>query len=314
MKGLLRREFLQSVAGGIAGGVAGTALLGGVAKSALANPLDLPIGVQLYTVEEELKKNFLGTLKRIAIIGYKEVETAGFFDKKASELRQAFDELRLRCPSAHCVKVEQSDDEILRAADYCKELGAEYMICASPNLRDESSRADAEKSGASVDDLMTLDDWRWNAERFNQIGGLLKKSGMRFGYHNHNREFTDYGGTLAFDELLRLTDPNLVVFEMDCGWVVAAGHDPVKYLEKFPLRIRMLHVKDLQAGYKPSTDKDAAPTTEVGRGIVDWKRVFTAAKFAGVSHYFVEQEPPFTEMPALYALRVSYDYLHGLAV
>jgi sugar phosphate isomerase/epimerase len=314
MNTILRREFLRTAARGAAGAVAGSALFGCAAESALADPLGLPIGVQLYTVEAELKKSFFGTLKRIAIIGYREVETAGFFDHNADEWRHTLGELQLRCPSAHCVKLEQADDEILRTADFCKELGVECMVCASPNLRDAARRADAAKPGASLDAMMTLDDWHWTAERLNQIGALLAKSGMRFGYHNHNREFTSYGGVIAFDELLRLTDPKLVAFEMDCGWVVAAGYDPVKYLEKFPQRIQMLHVKDQKSGFKASTGKDAGPTTEIGRGAVDWKRVFTAAKFASVRHYFVEQEPPFSEMPALDALRVSYEYLHQLSV
>lgn len=314
MKKLLRREFLKSAGCGIAGSVAGYALMEAVATNALADPLGLPIGIQLYTVEAELKKSFFSTLKRIAIIGYREVETAGFFDRPASEWRHALDELQLRCPSAHCVQLEQTDDEILHTADFCKQLGAEYMVCATPNLRDPGRRAEAAKPGGSSDEMMTLDDWHWTADRLNQIGALLEKSGMRFAYHNHNHEFTSYGGVVAFDELLRRTDPKLVAFEMDCGWVVAAGYDPVNYLEKFPERIQMLHVKDEKAGFKPSTGKDAGPTTEIGRGVVDWKRVFTAAKFAGVRHYFVEQEPPFTEMPALDAARVSYEYLHQLKV
>lgn len=309
-----RREFLRKAAAGIAGGLAGSALFGAGASSASADPLDLPIGVQLYTVEAELKKSFFPTLKRVALIGFKEIEMAGFYDKTAEDLRKSFDELRLRCPSAHCVKTEQSDDEILRTADFCLELGAEHMVCASPGLREPDRRAAAAAPGASMDDMMTLDDWRWNAERLNQIGALLQKSGMRFAYHNHNHEFTNYGGTIAYDELLRLTDPKLVAFEMDCGWVVAAGYDPVKYLEKFPQRIQMLHIKDEKAGYKPSTGSDAAPTTEIGRGMVDWHRLFTAAKFASVRHYFVEQEPPFVGMPVFEALRVSFDYLHSLHI
>jgi sugar phosphate isomerase/epimerase len=308
MKTLLRREFLQSAAAGIAG----AACWAGGARPLLADPLGLPIGVQLYTVKEELAKNFFLTLKRLAIIGYKEVETAGFLDMKASDWKQALEQLRLRCPSAHCVKTDQSDDEIKRTADFCKELGAEYMICAQPGLRDPKRRESAGKPGGSNDGLMTLDDWKWNAERLNQIGALIQNAGLRFGYHNHNLEFTKYGDVVAYDELVRLTDPALVSFEMDCGWVVVAGYDPVAYLEKYHSRIQMLHVKDEKAGYKPSTGKDGAPTTEIGRGEVDWKRLFGAAKKAQVKHYFVEQEPPFDEMPPFDALQVSYNYLHDL--
>jgi sugar phosphate isomerase/epimerase len=310
MKTILRRQFLQSAATG----VAGAALCAIGATRLLADPLGLPIGVQLYTVKDELAKNFFLTLKRIAIIGYKEVETAGFLDKKASEWRQSLDQLGLRCPSAHGVKTTQSDDEIKATADFCKELGAEYMICAEPGLRDPKRLSSVGKPGTSIDVLMTLDDWKWNADRLNQIGELTKKAGIRLGYHNHNLEFTEYGDVFAYDELIRHTDLALVAFEMDCGWVVVAGQDPVKYLEKYPRRIQMLHIKDEKPGYKASTGKDGAPTTEVGRGSVDWKRLFTAAKEAQVKHYFVEQEPPFEEMPPLDALRVSYNFLHDLKI
>ena len=310
MKTILRRDFLQTAASS----VAAAACWAGGASPLLADPLGLPIGVQLYTVKEELAKNFFATLKRLRIIGYKEVETAGFLDKKASKWRQTLDQLGLRCPSAHCVTTDQSDDEIKRTAEFCKELGAEYMICAQPRLRDPKRLSSSGKAGGSLDDLMTLDDWKWNADRLNQIGELTRKTGIQLGYHNHNLEFTKYGDVLAYEELIRLTDPALVTFEMDCGWVVVAGYDPIKYLEKYPARIQMLHVKDEKSGYKPSTGKDGAPTTEIGRGEVDWKRLFAAAKKAQVKHYFVEQEPPFEEMPPFEALKVSYDYLHGLNI
>ena len=308
MKVVARRRFLQSAAVGFAG----AACLAGGASQLFADPLGLPIGVQLYTVKDELAKNFFVTLKRLALIGYKEVETAGFLDKTASEWRQTLDRLDLRCPSAHCVKTYQSDDEIKRTGDFCKGLGAEYIICAQPGLRNPKRRESAGKPGGSIDDLMTLDDWKWNAERLNQIGELTKKAGIQLGYHNHNLEFTKYGDVVAYDELIRLTDSALVTFEMDCGWVVVAGHDPCKYLDRFPGRIQMLHVKDQKSGYKASTGKDGAPTTEIGRGSVDWQRLFTAAKKARVRHYFVEQEPPFDEMPPFDALKVSYAYLHDL--
>jgi sugar phosphate isomerase/epimerase len=308
MKPMLRREFLHSAVGGIAGAT----LLAAGARTLFSDPLGLPIGVQLYTVKDELATNFFVTLKRLALTGYREVETAGFLNKSASEWRQALDRLDLRCPSAHCLKADQSEDEIKRTVDFCKELGAEYMICAQPGLRDPMRLHSVGKPGGSIDDLMTLDDWKWNAERLNQIGEITKNAGIRVGYHNHNLEFTKYDDVVAYDELIRLTDPTLVSFEMDCGWVVVAGHDPVMYLEKYPSRIRILHVKDEKSGYKPSTGKDGAPTTEIGRGVVDWKRLFAASKKADVKHYFVEQEPPFDEMPPFEALRVSYNYLHDL--
>ena len=95
---------------------------------------------------------------------------------------------------------------------------------------------------------MTLDDWRWAAGEFNRIGEKVKAAGMTFGYHNHTPEFRSENGVVFYDELLRLTDPKLMVFEMDCGWVVAAGRDPVEYLIKTPERFPLLHVKDMVEG------------------------------------------------------------------
>ena len=305
-----RRQFLRQTATGIAAAACWSA-----APTVLgADPLGLPIGVQLYAVKDELHENFFGTLKRVAIIGYKEVETYEFGDKSASEWRQAFDGLGMRCPSAHCIQIDDTEDKLKRTMDFCGELGVKYAICASPRLKDPARLHAAGSSGAAIHDLMTLDDWKWNAEQLNRIGETAKKSGLQLGYHNHNGEFAEYGGVVAYDELVRLTDPKLVTFEMDCGWVAAAGADPVKYLQKYPRRIQLLHIKDQRAGNKPTTGKGAGPTTEVGRGTIDWKGLFTAAKQADVKHYFVEQEPPYNEMPPLDALRVSYNFLHDLKV
>jgi sugar phosphate isomerase/epimerase len=305
-----RRQFLKQTATGIAAVAFWTA----GATPLEADPLGLPIGVQLYAVKDELHENFFATLKQVALIGYKEVETYEFGDKSASEWRQAFDRLGMHCPSAHCIQMDDAEDKLKRTIDFCAELGVQYAICASPRLKDPSRLHAAGGSGAAIHDLMTLDDWKWNAERLNQIGAITKKSALQLGYHNHNWEFTDFDGVRAYDELMRLTDPKLVTFEMDCGWVAAAGHQPVRYLQKYPSRIQLLHIKDQKAGYKGTTGKDPGPTTEVGHGTIDWKRLFTAAKQADVKHYFVEQEPPYNEMPPLDALRVSYNFLHDLKV
>ena len=117
----------------------------------------------------------------------------------------------------------------------------------------------------------TLDDYKWSAEQFNKVGEQVKKDGLQLGYHNHNFEFKKFeGGVTGYDEFLRLTDPDLVKLEMDCGWVTVAGHDPVAYLHKFPDRYKLLHIKDFKKGFTPTsqlgeTGQGAPVPTELGR-------------------------------------------------
>jgi sugar phosphate isomerase/epimerase len=128
---------------------------------------------------------------------------------------------------------------------------------------------------------------------------------MRFGYHNHTPEFGSEGGVVFYDELLRLTDPKLVFFEMDCGWVAAAGRNPVDYLSKTPGRFPLLHVKDMVKG-----DNGKMHSTVMGRGVVDYKPILRAA--TGLKHYFIEQEE--FDMDTMEALRLDADYVRKLDV
>jgi len=306
-----RRQFLSKSAMSLA-----AAYLSAGSSRLAADPLGLPIGLQLYTVKDELAKDFDGTLRQVGAIGYKEVEMAGFYNKKAAEVRQSLDAAGLRGTSAHYPLLEllSSLDEKIA---FAKELGLKYMICSFPWIADPSRFQTGVKDQMDFARAMwsglTLDDWKWNAEQFNKVGEQTMKAGIQFGYHNHNLEFKSFDGVIAYDELLRLTDAKLVQHQLDCGWVAAAGHDPVAYLQKYPGRFSLLHVKDPKRGFTPSLELEAAHTTEIGSGAVDWKKVFAAAKKAGVKGYFVEQEPPF-EKPPLEAIKISYNYLHKLKV
>jgi sugar phosphate isomerase/epimerase len=204
-----------------------------------------------------------------------------------------------------------------------KELGEEYMIVTVPWVA-ELSRFKKDPAQSQMEFLLgvlnalTLDDWKWNAEQFNKIGEQTKKAGLQLGYHNHNFEFKSFGDTTGYDEFLRLTDPELVKLELDCGWVTVAGKDPVAYLNRYPDRYRLLHIKDFKKGFTPRTtlmDKGPNPPvpTELGRGTIDYSTIFKAAKKAKVHEFFVEQEPPFVEMPALEAIKVDYAYLRNLS-
>jgi sugar phosphate isomerase/epimerase len=264
--------------------------------------LAIPLGLQLYSVRDLLPKDYDGTLHKIASVGYREVEAAGFYDYTAAQVKKSMQESGLRCVSAHYPygKLAPSVDEII---PYAHELGLEYIICSSPGAKDASQPSGAHK-------VLSLDDWRWNADQFNQIGEKFKKAGLQFGYHNHDFEFHPENGVRPYDELLRLTDPAKVTMELDCGWVVVGGANPIDYLKNHPARFSMLHVKD----FKPTTPgRSARPTpTELGRGTIDYKPIFAAASRAHVRHIFVEQEE--YDMPVWESLKIDADYIRALKV
>ena len=292
-----RRGFVQA---GVAGVVCAREMFG--PAFARATPLGLPLGLQLYSVRAQLPEDFTGTLNKLGQLGYQEVEgadVAGLYKKPVAEVKQAVSAAGLRWVSAHYSWGALAPD-MEKAFAYQKELGAEYVICASPGHKDPAA-ASAGMHGLS------LDDWRYNADNFNKAGEKAKAMGLRFGYHNHVAEFAADGGVVPYDELLRLTDPALVTFEMDCGWVSVGGGDPVAYLKKYPTRISMLHVKDFQPRKNGQERPDAA---DLGKGTVDFRPIFAAAKAGGhIKHMFVEQEG-FSE-PWTVALRTDADYMKG---
>jgi sugar phosphate isomerase/epimerase len=230
-----------------------------------------PLGLQLYSVRTLLPNDFDGTLAKLAAAGYKSVEAAGYYNKTAADWRKSMDAAGLRCVSAHhaLAPFKQHEDELI---DFARSAGISYIIIASAMKKDPAAHGP-----------MTLDDWKWASEEFNRIGAKIKAAGMTLGYHNHTPEFLSENGTLFYDELLRLTDPKLVVFEMDCGWVSAAGHDPVAYLSKTPERFPLLHVKDMT---KEADGK--SHSVVLGKGYIDYHRILRAAK--GLKQYFIEQE------------------------
>jgi len=302
MHGVSRRTFLKT-----ASASAACAALWNV-PHLMADPLGLPLGLQLYSVRDSLPKDYEGTLRQLGAIGYREVEAAGFFDHTPSQVKQAIDHAGLRCVSAHYAMkdLQPKLDEIIQ---FEKELGLKYIVCASPMLKDPSRMKDAPSRAAR--EAMTLDDWRWNAERFNHIGERINSAGMRFAYHNHMTEFRTENGVLFYDELLRLTDPTKVTMELDCGWMVLGGKQPADYLTRYPSRYSMLHVKDFKlTGFTPGSAPP--PSTELGRGNIDYRPIFEAAKKANIEHAFVEQEE--FDMPPMEALKVDADYMHALKV
>jgi sugar phosphate isomerase/epimerase len=287
MKSFSRRDFLQTT-----GAAAGLVLAPRFGASAI---LQKPIGLQLYSVRNLLPKNFDGTLHQLREAGYQDVEAAGYFNKTASEFRQAMDQAGLRCISAHHTLVELRSrlDELV---EFGHALGLEYLVCSSSGGVHRNPDTKGEP---------TLDDWRYIAGEFNRIGEKLKSAGITLGVHNHIPEFAVENGTIVYDELLRLTDARFVAFEMDCGWVTAAGHNPVEYLKRTPERFPLLHVKDMthEAGGK-------FHSVVLGTGVIDYRPILKAA--SGLKHYFIEQEE-FAGDP-LVELRADAEYMRKLEV
>jgi sugar phosphate isomerase/epimerase len=284
--GTTRRSFLKAT-----GAVAACA----AASRLEAKRLRLPIGLQLYSVRNLLPKDFDGALAQVRSAGYTVVEAAGYFDRSAADFRHAMDAAGLRCISTHHA-LNVLETQLDQWLDYGHTIGLEYIVCSSSG----GMHRDPAAKGPT-----TLDDWHWIAGEFNRIGEKIKSAGITFGVHNHTPEFAVIDGVLVYDELLRLTDPKFVVFEMDCGWVYASGHNPVDYLSKTPERFPLMHVKDMTPGANGQMH-----STEMGRGKIDYAPILRAA--TGLKQYFVEQEE--FDIDPMQALRIDAEYLRNLRV
>ena len=309
-----RRTFVKAAASGLAASLLEIPSLN-------ANPLNLPIGLQLYTVGDEMDRDPAGTLKAVAAAGYKQVELSPLSKTPAKDLKKALDDAGLKNPSGHYLLPDLMSN-VQEKIDLAGQFGQEFMVVAAPWVADPSRFQPDPQFGqfglfVAIVKGLTLDDWKWNAEQFNRVGEQVKKAGLQLAYHNHNFEWKSYGGVTGYDEFLRLTDSGLVKLELDCGWAIVAGQDPVPYLTKYPERYKLLHIKDFRKGFTPRTtliDKDpGVPVpTELGRGSIDYSPIFAAARKASIRALFVEQEPPFADMPVLEAIKVDYEYMKNL--
>jgi sugar phosphate isomerase/epimerase len=273
-----RREFLSA-----AGAIALTTVLPPACRTSHAARID-KVGLQLYTVRDQMKADFEGTLARVAQTGYKEVEFAGYFGHTPADVRAILDRLGLTAPSSHIAA--SSPEEWKTAFANAKTIGHEYVVM--PWIPEERRK--------------TLDDWKSIAATFNQVGQIAKDSGIQFAYHNHDFEFPKIDGQVPYDLLLQSTDPKLVQLEIDLYWITKGGQDPLTYFARWPGRIPLVHVKD-SAG--PPEHKMA----DVGKGTIDWKRIFAKREQAGIKHFYVEYDnapQPFED------IAVSYNYLSKL--
>lgn len=242
-----------------------------------------PIGLQLYTVRRAMEADFDSTLSRVAQIGYREVEFAGYFGRTPQQVRDSLRRSGLTAPSAH-IALGATDAGWESVLENAHRIGHRYLIVAS------------------VGGAKTIDDYRRIAERFNRAGETASKTGIRFGYHNHDFEFAPVEGKLPYDVLLESTDPKHVCFEMDLYWIVKGGQDPLEYFARWPGRTELVHAKD-------SAAPPGREMTDVGAGTINWRGIFARGKQAGIKHCFVERDDapdPFASIAA------SIQYLEKL--
>ena len=223
--------------------------------------------LQLYSVRDMTQRDFAGTAKKIAAIGYKFVETAGYGNlKTAAEARKALDDAGLKAVSGH-FSIDTLEKQIEQVVEDAQTLGLEMVVCPfiPPDRRKDAAAYEA------------------TARSLEKAGLALHQFGPVLAYHNHDFEFQKFGDKYGMDILLENTQPHLVAAEIDVYWVKFAGLDPVEYLNKLGDRVRALHLKDMLEGQ----EKRFAP---VGTGIIDFKSILAAAEKHGVRYGFVEQD------------------------
>ncbi|SEM30582.1 Sugar phosphate isomerase/epimerase [Chitinophaga rupis] len=292
-----RRNFLRT--GALA--VAGTTLLRNELFAA-ARAKEI-LGIQLYSIRDDMKKDPSGTLKQLAGMGYKYVEHANYIDRKfygysATEFKKLLDGLGLLMPSGHTVMGKQHWDaakkDFTDAWKYTVEdaatVGQRYVI--SPWL-DEGLRK-------------TYDDFKAYMDVFNKSGELCKKSGMKFGYHNHDFEFsTKLNGQKLFDLILQNTDPSLVAQQLDIGNMYHAGGIALDIVKQYPGRFELMHVKDEIKAAKGGEMGGAYESTVLGKGIIPVKQVIDLGKQSGGTKYFIIEQESYQDKTPLESAKLD---------
>lgn len=277
-----RRTFLATL---------GAAALGASCRGALANAAApagshlSKVGIQLYTLRRQAASDLAGVLGRLAAIGYKEVEFAGYYNHPAADVREMLRANGLAAPSAH-IAIESIERDPATVFADARTIGHEWITV--PSL----------PRGQHV----TADDWKKVAAQFNAAAAKAKAAGFRFAFHNHNDIVKRTGDVLPIEILMAETDPSLVSYQMDIFWAVSGGANPLDLLARYPGRFTMFHVKDGKG--PPFTD---ASQTDVGQGQIDFRPIF--AKAPGIQHYFVESDS--AADPMAFAAN-SYKYLSNL--
>lgn len=277
----------------------------------------LNIGLQIYTLGDAAAKDPDAAFALVAQIGYREIELPNLLGRKAGELKAAADRAGLAISSLHVPLTRTSSGTMLSLAskpamiaDTLGALGAKWAVTPLLLLPEGFHPLPGETFPLAISRSVKAagaDIWKSTASLLNEYAAALNPLDIHVAYHNHNLEFAPIGATTGWEILQRETDPSLVKFEVDIGWVVAAGLDPIRFLTGISGRASHFHVKDIGAGNVVNYEI-AMPPTEVGSGTLAWSKILPEAYHAGVRHFFVEQEPPFA-ISREEAARRSFEFL-----
>jgi sugar phosphate isomerase/epimerase len=308
-----RRDFLRCVSAGLVIGsaVGGCAqeLVRGAPSSGARYPRP---GLQLFTVMTLLDRDFRGTLRAVADIGYREVETMGAFDRDPGEVRAMLAEFGLSTPSQHLMPGALYADFSLynRGGIAWEEIIRRFVAAFDFNRVEQFvTEAIGRAQGLGQSYVVWQMNWlegyglaeaRQHIAAFNLAGKLCRDAGLTFAFHNHNLEFAPLDGSTAYDLIVQNTDPDLVKLEMDFMWATTAGIDPVAYFERYPGRFKLTHLKDRSADGK---------IVVAGTGIEDFPRLLKASEAAGIEHAFVEYDQPTDPLAEIIA---AYRYLSAV--
>lgn len=253
----------------------------------------IPVGIQLYTLRDETNLDFIGTLKKVAEIGFQVVEFAGYGDLPAKELKNVLDDLGLGVSSSHVglayLEPEKLKSQLAFQIEYNKEIGSEYIVTPY----------------APLDKITTMRELQPYLDAFRYVGQECQRAGMGYAYHNHQFEFNKIDDKFILDHIFEAVGPDLLLAELDLYWVKKAGLDPKSYLKQYKGRCPIVHIKDMTAD-------ERGFFAEVGRGIINYPAIFEIAEAIGIKYYLVEQDQ--CERPPLESIKISMDYLKSLGV
>jgi sugar phosphate isomerase/epimerase len=252
-----------------------------VLASSMVNRKSFNVGIQLYSIRDAMKKDSIGSLKKVSDLGYKYLEMADysagkFYGYKPSELKKIVGDLGMEILSSHTHVEAASEtlDNAKKMVEAHADLGVKYLVQPWVNPQDRT----IEKYKSMIGD--------WN-----KIARITHDSGIQFGYHNHNFEFANIDGIVPYYDLfLKELDPELVTMEVDLYWVSKAGIDPVDLFKKYPGRFQLFHFKDKTVESEPIFDIMKDDICSVGEGVIDYKRIYEAREIAGMKHFFVEDD------------------------
>lgn len=280
-----RRDFLKTSSLVLAGGLMSTSLL----QAAVAGKRKKAIGLQLYSLRDAMKVDALGTLKQVADIGFTTLETANYADGKIygmapAEFKKVVKGLGMKMTSTH-----------LGGPNYTKETAKEAMEWWKKAIEDHVAAGVTYMVKPSMPIPKTLGELQMWCDYYNAIGELTAASKIKFGFHNHAREFEKIEGEIMFDYMLKNTDPKKVFYEMDVYWVMRGGYNAVDYMDKYPDRFPVLHIKDEK---------------EIGEsGKLDFKAIYEKAYKNGLKDSFVEVER--YNFEPIESVRKSYEFLNA---